>query len=134
MSKQRDLVLDIISRSHTHPTAEEIFFQARKKMPSIALGTVYRNINALSHEGIIRRITIPEAPDRFDTVEIPHDHLICERCGKLKDISLNNVKDSIIKAVGEDIISYELNIYYLCEDCKKEHEKQEVKNERIKGN
>ena len=37
MSKQRDLVLDIIKQSHTHPTAEEIFFEARKKMPSIAL-------------------------------------------------------------------------------------------------
>ena len=134
MSKQRDLVLDIIKQSHTHPTAEEIFFEARKKMPSIALGTIYRNINALSHEGAIRRVTIPEAPDRFDTVDIPHDHLICQRCGRLKDISLHGVREAIRETVGEDIISYELNAYYLCDDCKKEQEKQEVQNERIKGN
>ncbi|MFR9192555.1 MAG: Fur family transcriptional regulator [Anaerovoracaceae bacterium] len=134
VSKQRDLVLDIIKQSHTHPTAEEIFFEARKKMPSIALGTIYRNINALNHEGAIRRVTIPEAPDRFDTVDIPHDHLICQRCGRLKDISLHGVREAIRETVGEDIISYELNAYYLCDDCKKEQEKQEVQNERIKGN
>ena len=134
MSKQRDLVLDIIKQSHTHPTAEEIFFEARKKMPSIALGTIYRNINALNHEGAIRRVTIPEAPDRFDTVDIQHDHLICQRCGRLKDISLHGVREAIRETVGEDIISYELNAYYLCDDCKKEQEKQEVQNERIKGN
>ena len=66
-------------------------------------------------------------------MDIPHDHLICQRCGRLKDISLHGVREAIRETVGEDIISYELNAYYLCDDCKKEQEKQEVQNERIKG-
>lgn len=130
VSNQRQLVLDIVRHSHKHPTAEEIFFKAREEMPSIALGTVYRNLNALSHEGAIRRITLPEAPDRFDSAEIHHDHLICSCCGRLRDIRLNGVKDAIKASAGEDILTYELNAYYLCEDCKKSTKLQEVKNER----
>ena len=53
MTKQKKLVLTIIERSHGHLSAEEIFFRAREEMPNIALGTVYRNLNALTEEGIV---------------------------------------------------------------------------------
>ena len=134
MSKQRELVLDIIRRSRKHPTAEEIFFEARKEMPSIALGTVYRNANALAREGAIRRLTMPEAPDRFDAADVPHDHLVCVRCGKLKDVRPVGIGEAVAAAAGEDVITYELNAYYLCEDCKKSTKTQEVKNERTQRN
>ena len=118
VTKQKRLVLDIIEKSHKHPTAEEVFFQAREEMPNIALGTVYRNLNALADEGLVRRITLAGTPDRFDKTKVDHDHLVCQSCGKLKDVFLSGIVDEIKVKSGDEIISYELNAYYICDDCK----------------
>lgn len=118
MTKQKRLVLDIIESSHKHPTAEEVFFEARQQMPNIALGTVYRNLNALVDEGFVRRITLAGTPDRFDKTNCNHDHLVCQKCGKLKDVVLSGIAEEIKKNSGDEIVSYELNAYYICEACK----------------
>ena len=118
MTKQKKLVLDIIENAHKHPTAEEVFFEARQQMPNIALGTVYRNLNSLVDEGFVRRITLSGTPDRFDKKKCDHDHLVCQKCGKLKDVFLNGIADEIKINSGNEIISYELNAYYICDSCK----------------
>ena len=69
MTKQKRLIMEIIRECHenrVHPTSEDIFLEARKKLPNIALGTVYRNLNILSEEGVIRRLSVAGNPDRFD--------------------------------------------------------------------
>lgn len=119
MTKQRKLILEIIESSHNHPTAEEVFLEAKRQMPTIALGTVYRNLNILSEEGVVRRITLAGTPDRFDMNMSKHDHLVCNKCGRLRDVSLKGVRETIKELTGEDILSYELNAYYVCDDCKK---------------
>ena len=56
--------------------------------------------------------------DRFDKKKCDHDHLVCQKCGKLKDVFLNGIADEIKNNSGDDIISYELNAYYICDSCK----------------
>ena len=119
MTKQKRLILDLVESSHEHPTAEEIFFRARQQMSSIALGTVYRNLNSLVENGMVRRITIPGEPDRFDNTRSYHDHMICSCCGAIKDVYICGIEEAIKSATGDEISSYELNAYYLCEKCKK---------------
>ena len=127
MTKQKRLIMEIIRECHenrVHPTAEDIFFEARKKLPNIALGTVYRNLNILSEEGVIRRLSVAGNPDRFDLNAMTHDHLVCSRCGRLKDVEIKGVSEAIKELTGEDILSYELNAYYVCNDCKNEEVKK----------
>jgi len=117
MTKQRKLVLDIVENSCDHLTAEEVFFKAKEEMPNIALGTVYRNLNILVDEGLLRRLTIAGHPDRFDNTRIEHEHLICKNCGKLSDFRIEGIKEKLKEASQENVQSYELNAYYICEDC-----------------
>ncbi|MDD6880755.1 MAG: transcriptional repressor [Firmicutes bacterium] len=118
MTKQRRLILQIIESSHAHPTAEDIFQEARKQMPKIALGTVYRNLNSLVEDGFIRRVTTSGTPDRFDHIKVKHDHLVCRNCGQIKDVETDGIINQLKSITGEDISSYELNAFYLCEACK----------------
>ena len=67
MTKQKKLVLSIAENSNAHLTAEEIFILAKKEMPNIALGTVYRNLNILVEEGLLNRIAIAGRPDKLIT-------------------------------------------------------------------
>ena len=117
MTKQKKLILSIVEESQRHPSAEEIFFEAKESMPNIALGTVYRNLNLLVEEGAIRKIHLSGGSDRYDTAVKPHDHLICEKCGQIKDIFPESVVQAVSKSAGYPISRYELNAYFVCEEC-----------------
>ena len=80
-SKQRSLILSILSSSEGHLTAEEVYNKAREVNERISLGTVYRNLNALSEVGEIRRINIPGANTIFDKNAHKHLHFRCIKCG-----------------------------------------------------
>ena len=86
MTRQRRIIHDYLLSTKSHPTAEEIYMNVKKNMPSIAVGTVYRNLSLMTDAGEVRRITVPEHPDRYDGDVSPHDHLLCMKCKKLFDI------------------------------------------------
>ncbi len=117
MTKKRQLILDIINGSYEHPTADAIFFEARKICPTIVMATVYNSLNALVDAGLIMRISVFGKADRYDR-NIPHEHFICPCCGKLYDAKLNDLKQELEARLGRSIISYELNIRAVCDECK----------------
>jgi len=124
LSKHRELILEII-KSSGHMTADEIYMKAKQIRPSIAIGTVYRNLGLMTEAREIRRIFVPNAPDRFDSFTNPHEHLFCQNCRTLSDISINNLKDYLEKQTGVKIIGYDLNLKYICSECRKKEETKE---------
>ncbi|MEG2871214.1 MAG: Fur family transcriptional regulator [Clostridium sp.] len=123
MTKQRQVIMRILMGSDEHLTAEQIFILAIEQMPSIAMATVYRNLNLMVQAGEIRRVSVLNAPDRFDRITLPHNHLICDKCGTFTDVSLPELKGLLEEKVHEPILSYELNIHYICPECKKKSNK-----------
>ncbi len=120
MTRQRQLIFDLIMAAPEHRTAEEIYDLARAQMPSLARGTVYRNLGLLVREGQIRKLEMPDAPARYDRERRPHPHLVCERCGKVEDLIM---PDGLLRPfaleLGEDITGYDLKLYHLCPACRK---------------
>ena len=118
MSKYGEQILQIILNSREHPTAEHIFMEMKNNNSKVVQATVYNNLKTLLQEGKIIRITEPGCPDRYDNTT-RHDHIICSRCGKLADIRLEDMTESIEKQLGYEIESYELKVRYICRECKK---------------
>ncbi len=118
MTRQRELILNIIKESCTHPTAEEIFRDAKKVMPSIAYGTVYRNLSLMLDAGEIRLVEVSDGSNRYDKNTEPHDHVICPVCGSVKDVFWGDLTSMLSEMSGEEIVSYELNLRAVCEDCR----------------
>lgn len=81
-SRQRESILNSLNEKLDHPTAEMVYNCVKKEQPNISLGTVYRNLNQLVEQGVLRRIATPVSGDRFDIRTDPHAHLLCTRCGK----------------------------------------------------
>ncbi|MEG1582042.1 MAG: transcriptional repressor [Clostridia bacterium] len=122
MTKQRKIIYDIIMKSAEHLTAQEIFTIAKSNMPSIAFGTVYRNLGLMIQNGDIGKIELLGEPARFDKSNIPHCHKKCCKCGKVYDIKIEGVTDIISKNVTK-FINYQLNINYICSECYKKDQK-----------
>lgn len=124
MTKQRELIINILKQSDRHLTADEIFFLAKLKMPSIAMATVYNNLNAMNDAGLIRRLHIDGAADCFDKIMEPHDHLLCDACGKITDIQIPALSRTIESTLGTEIEDYELTVHYTCPDCKRSSKRE----------
>ena len=120
MSKYSDLLLEIILQSKEHPTAEQIFMEAKKRNPKIVQATVYNNLKSLLAQGRIIRISNPGQPDRYDN-PTRHDHMICTQCGELFDIGLADLTSDIEAQLGYEIESYQLMIRFICPTCRKRH-------------
>jgi Fe2+ or Zn2+ uptake regulation protein len=118
VSKYKALILEIIQSSSGHITAEEIFLIAKRLQPSIAIGTVYRNLGLMTIAGEIKRIVIPDSPDIFEIFTQQHEHLICQNCQKISDISVHNLKEYLKKQTGLEITGFDLNLRYICNTCK----------------
>lgn len=117
MTKQRQVIKQIIRETDEHLTAEQIYIQAIKRMPSIAIATVYRNLSLMVRTGEIRRVSVLNAPDRFDRTMLPHNHMICDTCGKFVDVSLPELQAFLETKIKEPILSYELTIRTICAEC-----------------
>lgn len=117
MTKQRELILDLIRESGQHLTAEELYELAKEQMPGIAQATVYNNLLHLARAGEIRRISIQGERDRYDKTDVPHIHIICDGCKKIWDHPSEGVLEQMEKEMGIAIDYYELAIHCRCKDC-----------------
>lgn len=119
MTKQRKLIYQIVKDSMSHLSAEEIFFRAKQVMPSISMGTVYRNLGLMVEDKELRKIPFKGKSDLFDATMYDHEHAVCVECGKVVDIFVDDLKEKIKNSLDGDLQDYNLTINYICSDCLK---------------
>lgn len=125
MTKYAEMILNIINESYDHMTAEQIFLVLKEKEPKVVLATVYNNLNTLCNEELIRKVSMDGSPDRYDRIQ-RHDHLICKKCGKLSDIMFEDLADKLSEQLQENILSYDLRVFYLCPECRSRVSTKEI--------
>lgn len=118
MTKYEREIYNIVLSSHKHLTPAEIYDRLVKLYPGVVQATVYNNLNKLCESGLIRRVSVEGMQDRYDSVH-KHDHLICRKCGKIMDISFEDLTAPLRRQLGEDFDSYDLKVYYICPECRK---------------
>ena len=63
---QKDLVRNTVYEMRRHVTANEVYEFIKEAYPTIGKGTVYRNLDILVEEGALRKVEVPNGPNRFD--------------------------------------------------------------------
>lgn len=116
-SIQRETILDVLRGTKCHPTAEWVFRETRKKLPKISLATVYRNLNKLADNGEIVKIEGVFLKDRYDADITPHAHIVCEKCGAVRDAE---IPETLAKNLSEfsSGARFDLSFKEVCERCK----------------
>ncbi len=122
MTKQREIILEALEEA-SHPSAETIYADVRKRLPHISLGTVYRNLRQLKETGDISELQCSGEFSRFDSNLSRHYHVTCSICGRILDIeidpaSFKEMEEEVGKKTGFDITSHCAGFHGICHDCK----------------
>jgi Fur family peroxide stress response transcriptional regulator len=121
LTRQREVVLQVIREAKEHLTANEVFARAKAILPSISFATVYNSLRYLKEEGYIAEIQFGNGASRFDRMTSRHDHAICTKCGKLVDIEMDIPAEIVKRAAKYSKFkpeSLEFTLRGLCPDCK----------------
>lgn len=122
LTKQREVVLQVIRGEAEHLTANEVFDKAKKLLPTISFATVYNSLRFLKEANYIAEVNFGGGASRFDALTTRHDHAICSSCGKLVDMKIELPEEIVRKAAKFSkfkLQSIELTLHGLCPECDK---------------
>jgi Fur family transcriptional regulator, stress-responsive regulator len=87
VTPQRQAIFDLLQSEASHPTVEALYEQARARMPTISLKTVYQTVHDLAALGEVHVLDLGTGSLRVDpNVEAEHHHLVCTACGRVRDL------------------------------------------------
>ena len=120
-TEQRAAVYRYLSRTDTHPTADEVFSAVRQSLPAISLATVYKSLETLVGCGLAVKLTYADQSSRYDGRTDPHHHARCLSCGRVTDLAGDISAHEIEALRGEaerfTITGYRLELSGYCSTC-----------------
>lgn len=117
-SKQRDLILNIVQDTRTHPTADYVYEKARTQIPNVSLGTVYRNLGQLVENKQLKSLNI-DGTIHYDAFLDDHQHFQCKTCNAVYDIevSTKDFVSQIDSKTNHKIDRCQIHLEGICEKC-----------------
>lgn len=85
VTPQRIAILEAIYTLDNHPTADKIIEFIRINHPNIATGTVYKVLDTLIENDLIKKVTTESGIMRYDGIMENHHHLYCTECDLIED-------------------------------------------------
>ena len=121
---QKDLVRNAVSEMKKHVAANEVYDFIKERYPTIGKGTAYRNLDIVVEEGELRKIEVPDGPNRFDFILKKHYHVRCVKCGEISDVDMDEISDlleRIHNTHGIEFLDYDISFKGICPKCKEKN-------------
>jgi len=122
LTPQRIAIIEaLIEKTFLHPGASLIYEEARKRIKSLSLSTVYATLNELTKYGIIKMLEFDKMENRFEGNIAAHINLVCKGCGKIMDYKLPISIDpkEVAKRARFWVTDNRFEFYGYCQNCKK---------------
>ena len=123
VTRQRDLIAQIVFLSDDHPSVDLIIRRLRDQGEAVGTATVYRTLEVLVESGLVRAHDFGEGFKRYEpmSAQAHHEHLICERCGSV--VEFQNERLELMLPVIADEHAFQhtrhrVEIYGVCRECR----------------
>ncbi len=120
MTSQRRAVLNVLQETLDHPTADDVYHRVRNKLSRVSLATVYRNLDVLVAQNLVKLIESPGHPRRYDIVTEQHYHIRCVECGVVEDVQVSRLPDlgALVSQSGSfEVLTTRLEFDGRCGSC-----------------
>jgi len=85
VTPQRIAIYKAVVNLKNHPTAENVVEAIRTDFPSISVGTVYKVLNVLVENNLLKKVKSEKDIMRYDAMVDHHHHLYCNDTDKIVD-------------------------------------------------
>ncbi|MCK4357542.1 MAG: transcriptional repressor [Candidatus Cloacimonetes bacterium] len=131
-SSEREIITEQVFDNHFHFTADDLFIQLSKRDKKISRATVYRTLDLLEKSGLVSKIQLQHGKHIYEHIfgHKHHDHLICQKCGKMIEFHCEDIEEWQKKISSENnfkMTGHSLKIYGICADCMKKKSKNKPK-------
>lgn len=120
LTPQRIDIFNELANASDHPTAEMLHQRLLVKLPTLSLDTVYRTLATFASLDLISKVETVESQARFEVVDVPHHHLICQNCKEIIDFYWQQIDEiTLPQEVTQwgKVKRKNLVIYGLCHKC-----------------
>jgi Fur family ferric uptake transcriptional regulator len=123
VTRQRDLVAEIVFLSEDHLSVDEIERRIRVRGERVGTATVYRTLDVLVQSGLVRAHDFGQGFKRYEPMLAPsvHEHLICERCGSVNEFR-NEQLERMLHLIADERNfhhrRHRVEVYGLCPACR----------------
>ncbi len=87
-------IMEYLMSTKSHPTAEAVYAEVSKEIPTISLSTVYRNLNTMAEDGEILKFEVGNEA-HFDADISFHRHVYCKVCKDVFDLHDSEIANYI---------------------------------------
>ena len=119
LTDQRRVVLEVVRNTETHPTAEWVYHEVKKRLPRVSLGTVYRNLKLLAEQGLLAELAEGHYT-RYDGRVDSHHHFRCSACGRLFDLDEpidRRLEERVASRTGFEVVHHRIEFFGRCSAC-----------------
>ncbi len=124
LTKQRQVLLDLIDGSGKHLDAETLYNLAREKDPKLNRVTVYRTLKMLKESGLVDELDLlhKDGDQHYYETKMKreHAHIICLSCGKVEEYfgePLARMKKEVEESLGFEIAVTRTEVGGYCSHC-----------------
>lgn len=125
LTRQRQLLLELIEQSGAHLDAEHLLRLAKERDPGINRVTVYRTLKMLKDTGLVDELDLMHWEGEahyYETRSKPeHAHVVCLRCGKVEEFygePLQKLRRQIENHLGFQILMARTEVGGYCSHCR----------------
>lgn len=97
VTPQRIAILEAIIKLNNHPTADNIIDYIRKNNPNIATATVYKVLDALTENQLIKKVKTEKDIMRYDAMMEKHHHIYYSNSDNIEDYNDLELNDLLEK-------------------------------------
>jgi Fur family transcriptional regulator, ferric uptake regulator len=124
LTRQRQILLDLIDKSGRHLDAENLYLMAKEKDPKLNRVTVYRTLKMLKAGGLVDELDLMHigGDQHFYETRLKqeHAHIICLRCGKVEEFfgePLQKLRKQIEQHFGFEVLLARTEVGGYCSHC-----------------
>jgi len=124
VTHQRLAIFEALASSREHPSAEQLHKDVQRRIPTLSLATVYKNLEALKAIGAVVDVKPLHEQARYESAlpgsgaGHPHHHLVCTSCKKVRDLHDSELDRLRVRdAQGFDVRAVRVQAEGLCPDC-----------------
>ena len=124
LTRQRQLLLDLLDKSGQHLDAEALYQMAHEKDPKLNRVTVYRTLKLLKEGGLVDELDLMHYTGDQHYYETrtkqEHAHIICLRCGKVEEFygdPLHKLRRQVEAMFGFQILIARTEVGGYCAHC-----------------